>query len=380
MGLFGDIGNGMAEAGDHEAVKQDLRKQERWRDRNKQQASYEKGRNVFQIVPVHPARTVDIVVDFKLGLLGVFIEWACLDILWVDHTGIAFQHPVNGHPALAHDFQNHEGGSNEVGGKNWIFECVRAHNGSIRAREIAALLTGYTEPVDSNNHFLGERWGAEMQRADLLGRFGYIGYSLGRKESEMAKMDFWYSIGSTYSYLTVMRLTEVAQASNVTVKWRPFNVRHVMVAQNNIPFKDKPMKSAYMWRDIERRAMRYGLNPSFPVPYPLAGLERANLVAILGAKDGWLEDYTKATYRLWFEQGMPAGEEPNLSQSLVEIGQNPKQVLEAAEGDQIVQALAEETEQAMALGIFGSPSFVVDGEVFWGDDRLEDALDWAKRS
>ena len=192
-------------------------------------------------------------------------------------------------------------------------------------------------------------------------------------------IDFWYSIGSTYSYLTVMRLPEVARASGVDFRWRPFNVRHVMVEQNNIPFKDKPVKTAYMWRDIERRAGNYGLTPSVPAPYPLPGLVLANQVAALGAEEGWVEDYTRATYRRWFEQGMPAGQDPNLSDSLAEIGQEPGRALDLAQAERIEAALARATEEAMALGIFGSPSFVVDGEVFWGDDRLEDAIAWARQ-
>lgn len=195
----------------------------------------------------------------------------------------------------------------------------------------------------------------------------------------MMTIDFWYSIGSTYSYLTVMRLPAVAQASGVAFRWRPFNVRHVMIEQNNIPFKDKPVKTAYMWRDIARRAVRYGQSPRLPAPYPLPGLMHANQVAVLGAEEGWVEAYTRATYRRWFEQGQSAGEEPNLSESLTEIGQDPVRVLAEAETPRITDALAEVTEEAMALGVFGSPSFVVEGEVFWGDDRLEDAIDWARR-
>lgn len=194
----------------------------------------------------------------------------------------------------------------------------------------------------------------------------------------MANLEFWYSIGSTYSYLTVMRLAEVESSSGHTFRWRPFNVRHVMLTQNNIPFTDKPVKAAYMWRDIERRAARYGLSPKLPAPYPLPGLVLANQVATLAAREGWVADYTRATYRRWFEEGKPAGEEPNLSESLREVGQNAEHVLTTAKSKEIEVALAAATDEAMQLGIFGSPSFVVDGEVFWGDDRVEDALLWAE--
>ena len=103
----------------------------------------------------------------------------------------------------------------------------------------------------------------------------------------MAKIDFWFSIGSTYSYLTVVRLSEVENTSGVKFRWRPFNVRHVMIEQNNIPFKDKPVKTAYMWRDIERCAERYRLSPKLPAPYPLPGLVLANLVATVASEEGW---------------------------------------------------------------------------------------------
>lgn len=194
----------------------------------------------------------------------------------------------------------------------------------------------------------------------------------------MGKIEFWFSIGSTYSYLTVMRLPDVAHTSGVEFLWRPFNVRHVMIEQKNIPFKDKPVKTAYMWRDIERRAERYGFAPKVPAPYPLPGLVLANLVATLAAEEGWIEDYVRATYRRWFEEGLPAGEDPNLSESLREIGQDPEQVLSQAQSERIERALAACTDEAMETGVFGSPTFVVNGEVFWGDDRLDDAILWAQ--
>lgn len=194
----------------------------------------------------------------------------------------------------------------------------------------------------------------------------------------MAEISFWFSIGSTYSYLSVMRLAEVEKESGIGFRWRPFNVRHVMVEQNNIPFKDKPVKAAYMWRDIERRSRGYGLTPKLPAPYPLPGLVLANQIATLGAQEGWVEDYTRATYRRWFENGEAAGEEPNISASLKEIGCNPRSVLAAARTKRVEDELEAATEEAMKLGVFGSPTFAVGQEVFWGDDRLDDALRWAE--
>ena len=195
----------------------------------------------------------------------------------------------------------------------------------------------------------------------------------------MADIDFWFSIGSTYSYLSVMRLEKVSAETGVSFAWKPFNVRAIMIEMDNIPFAKKPVKSAYMWRDIERRAPLYGLLPKLPAPYPLAELERANRVAAIAAKEGWCTQYTTSTYRLWFEQELPAGSEPNISRSIEAASQDPGHVLGRADSEEGTNELAAATDEARRLGIFGSPSFVVDGELFWGDDRLDDALRWAGR-
>ena len=177
-----------------------------------------------------------------------------------------------------------------------------------------------------------------------------------------------------------MRLPDLAKTQGVTFRWRPFDVRHIMVEQENISFRNKPVKTTYMWRDIERRAEIYGLHPVVPAPYPLPELVLANRVALVGVEEGWVEDYTRATYRRWFEAGQPAGEDPNLSESLSEIGQDPARVIETARTDRVDEALSGVTSEAMALGIFGSPSFAVGEEIFWGDDRVDDAISWAKRA
>jgi 2-hydroxychromene-2-carboxylate isomerase len=192
-------------------------------------------------------------------------------------------------------------------------------------------------------------------------------------------IDFWFSIGSTYSYLSIMRLHGIEASHDIRFEWRPFNVREILVEQNNRPFVGKPVKAAYMWRDIERRAAMYDLPIQVPAPYPLKEMEVANRVAILAATEGWCAAYAVATYKRWFQSGLEPGSEPNLSDSLREIGQDPHRIVLEAKSDEIGAALLAANDEARSLGIFGSPSFVVGGEIFWGDDRLDDALRWCER-
>jgi 2-hydroxychromene-2-carboxylate isomerase len=191
-------------------------------------------------------------------------------------------------------------------------------------------------------------------------------------------IDFWFTLGSTYTYLAAMRLDEVARTHGVGFRWRPFNLRTILAEMKHVPFADKPAKSRYMWRDIERRARLYGLAPTLPALYPLADTALPNKVALVGMDEGWGRDFVDAHYRCWMHQGKDPSLEPALAGNLRAAGQEPARVLAAAHGAAMEQRLAAETSTAAALGIFGSPTFVVDGEIFWGDDRIEDAMAWRR--
>jgi 2-hydroxychromene-2-carboxylate isomerase len=122
----------------------------------------------------------------------------------------------------------------------------------------------------------------------------------------------------------------------------------------------------------------YGLSPRLPATYPLRESELANRIAIVGLGEGWCADYVRATYLRWFDRGEEPGVEPCLTGSLAEIGQDPVRALRAAREGSVGEQLTAATEEAKAMGIFGSPTFAVDGELFWGDDRMEDAIRWRK--
>jgi 2-hydroxychromene-2-carboxylate isomerase len=192
-----------------------------------------------------------------------------------------------------------------------------------------------------------------------------------------APIDFWFSVGSMYTYLTVMRIDRVEELSDVSFRWRPFSVKAIMIEMDNRPMS-KPLKLEYMWRDLERRA--HGSLCDFPKrpPYPLKNFDLANRIAVVGANEGWCEEYVRTSYSRWFGLGEESGSEPNASGSLKDIGQDPARVLALAASDEVGREYEAATAEAKGLGIFGAPSFVTGGEIFWGDDRLEDAVRWHK--
>jgi len=191
-------------------------------------------------------------------------------------------------------------------------------------------------------------------------------------------LDFFLSLVSTYTYLAVNRAQEVASREGVTLRWRPFNVRAIMMEQDNRPFVGKPAKLKYMWRDLERRAVRHGIPFKSIPPYPVDPDLLNNRVASLAALEGWCPEYAKASYHDWFLEGKVAGDVDNVRAILGRLGKDPDKVIARANSDEIRSRLDAETDAARKLGIFGSPTFAYGDEIFWGDDRLEDAIDWAK--
>ena len=196
----------------------------------------------------------------------------------------------------------------------------------------------------------------------------------------MSKIDFYFSIGSTYTYLSVIRILNVEKQHQVKFDWKPFSVRLIMKEMNNIPFpKDKINKVNYMWRDIERRAEEYGFFAKTPVPYPLTEFDLANQIAILGLDNGWGIDYIRLTYKKWFQEGKEPAIEPSISEVLSELKLNKDKIISDAKEKRIEDKYLSNTNSARKNKIFGSPSFIVNNEIFWGDDRMEDAIKFFKK-
>ena len=196
----------------------------------------------------------------------------------------------------------------------------------------------------------------------------------------MKNIDFYFSIGSTYTYLSVTRINDVENQYGVKFNWKPFSVRAIMKEMNNIPFpKDKINKVNYMWRDIERRAKGYGFFAKTPVPYPLSEFDLANQIAILGLEKGWGINYIILTYKKWFQEGKEPAIDPSISEICKELGLNKNEIVSEAKSEIFEKKYISNTDSARENKVFGSPSFIVENEIFWGDDRMEDAINWAKK-
>ena len=197
----------------------------------------------------------------------------------------------------------------------------------------------------------------------------------------MARLTFWFEFASTYSYLSAMRIEEMAKKADVDVIWKPFLLGPIFKAQNwdTSPFNIYPAKGRYMMRDIERIAEARGLTFRLPEPFPQNGLPAARL-ALVGLDEGWGPAFIRAIFSLEFAKQQNIDDRSTLVMALATAGASESGAFDRAQSPEIKSKLRENTDEAQARGIFGAPSFTTgSGELFWGDDRLPDALLWSKR-
>ncbi|MEN3208792.1 2-hydroxychromene-2-carboxylate isomerase [Methylorubrum populi] len=195
-----------------------------------------------------------------------------------------------------------------------------------------------------------------------------------------ATLEFWYEFASTYSYLSAMRIERLAEAAGVELRWRPFLLGPIFATQGwtNSPFNLFPAKGRNMWRDLDREAARLGLPPvTRPNPFPQNSLSAAR-VATYGIDQGWLVPFSKAVFEKSYAKGGSIAEPAAVGRILDGLGLDGTQILKAAASEANKGRLKVAGEEARSRGIYGAPSFLTeDGELFWGNDRLEQALAWA---
>jgi 2-hydroxychromene-2-carboxylate isomerase len=194
----------------------------------------------------------------------------------------------------------------------------------------------------------------------------------------MNEIEFWFEFGSNYSYLSVMRVEDAAARHRVRVAWRPFLLGPIFKSfgWETSPFLAQKEKGEYIWKDMVRQCGKYGVPWRRPSVFPRIALLPMR-VALLGAGEPWMGEYCRRIMLLNFSADRDINSEEAVAEVLVQLGLPAAELIRDAQTEQNKLRLRAQTETARTRGVFGAPTFFVRGEMFWGNDRLDDALAFA---
>ena len=196
--------------------------------------------------------------------------------------------------------------------------------------------------------------------------------------AHLPELEFWFEFASNYSYLSLMRIEDEARRRGVKLIWRPFLLGAIFKALGfeTSPFVLQKEKGAHVWRDMERQCRKYGLEWRKPSRFPRLGVVPLR-IALVGTDEPWLGAFCRKVMELNFVRDEEINDPARLTGVLSELGLPAAEIVAAAQSEPIKTRLREQTDEARAKGVFGAPTFFVGGEMFWGNDRLDDALAFA---
>ena len=195
-------------------------------------------------------------------------------------------------------------------------------------------------------------------------------------------LEIWFEFASTYSHVAVQRVEAEAERARIELVWRVFPLGPIFQKQgwNDSPFNLYPVKGAYMWRDMERLCAKHEIPFRTPSQFPRNGLLAAR-VTLAAESEPWIGRFVRAVYLGNFAEDADISEPKRVRGWLESAGcPKPDSLLELAGSAEIKERLRARTDDALARGIFGAPTFVAGNEIFWGNDRLEDAIAWLRRA
>ena len=193
----------------------------------------------------------------------------------------------------------------------------------------------------------------------------------------MNTLDFWFDFGSNYSYLSVMRVVE----QGIDVSWQPFLLGPIFQSfgWSNSPFVLQKEKGEYIWRDMERQCRKYDIPWRKPTQFPRLGVLPSRIM-LVGMDQPWTSEFARRVMVRNFHLDQEIQSSEAMTTILTELDLPAAELIAKAQSESIKARLREQTDTAMRRKVFGAPTFFARGQMFWGNDRLEDALQFASEA
>jgi len=190
-------------------------------------------------------------------------------------------------------------------------------------------------------------------------------------------IDFYFDFASPYGYFAAAQIDEIAARHGRTVAWRPFLVGAAFRATGSQPAAAMPIRGDYLRRDVPRFARLLKLPFTLPQGFPMLALAPSRAFYwLVERNEAQARDLAKTILHAYFGEGRDMSKVEAVAEEATKVGVDPDVLIAALQEQSVKDKLKYETEKAIALGVFGSPFVIVDGEPFWGADRLWQVDRW----
>lgn len=185
-------------------------------------------------------------------------------------------------------------------------------------------------------------------------------------------IDFYFDFSSSYSYIGQHRLRALADEFGVVIDWRPIALGAIFKARGHGPPQPDSLKGKYTWHDVERSAAEWDLPYHWPDPFPFNSILAARPYCYLKEIDeGDAVDWILAVFDASYGQGRDCSAPAVLAEVAAVLDLDGEEILKATAADEVKLKLKAVTDEAMEPGVFGAPTFFLDGEMYWGADRID---------
>ncbi|MGA8262718.1 MAG: 2-hydroxychromene-2-carboxylate isomerase [Arenicellales bacterium] len=193
----------------------------------------------------------------------------------------------------------------------------------------------------------------------------------------MSAIEFYFDFSSPYGYFASTRIDDIAARYDRDVDWQPYLVGTAMKATGHRPLVSTPMVQDYVYVDVPRFARLLGVPLQIPESFPLVASSASRAYYWLKERDAELaKRFAKAVYHAFFGEGRDISSNEELKTIAGNCGVDGDQLVQAAQEQSVKDLFRERNDAALAKGVFGSPFILVDGQPFWGADRLPQVEEW----
>jgi 2-hydroxychromene-2-carboxylate isomerase len=194
-----------------------------------------------------------------------------------------------------------------------------------------------------------------------------------------APVGFWFDYTSPYGYVAAERVDAIAARHGRAVRWHPILLGPIFKVVGTAPLTQIPIKGDYSKHDFARTARYHKVPFRLPEKFPVGSQVAARTFYLIDDADpARAIEFAKRIYRAYFAEGRDISDPAVVMEAAAAAGADVAALTESLKGEAIKERLKGEVENAMKIGVFGSPHFLVDGEPFWGVDRLPLLEEWLR--